>query len=150
MKRLLELSFIPKSVDLGLLLIRLGFGYSLFVHHGWEKLTTYTELAKRYPDPLGLGSQFSLNFATVSDVLCAALLALGLFTRPASLYVAINVAVAFVFVQHGRGENTWTYFWWVVLLFCTGPGRYSLDRMIFGRTSEQTIPKSAEAEQLAR
>ena len=108
MKRLLDLSFIPKNADLGLLLIRIAFGYWIFVHHGWEKVSTYSELLKRYPDPIGLGSHFSLNFAMVSDVLGSILLALGLFTRPAALYVAVNVGVAFAFVQHGRGENTWS------------------------------------------
>ena len=148
MKRLLELSFIPKNVDLGLLLIRIGFGFWLFVHHGWEKISTYSELVKRYPDPIGLGSHFSLNFAMVSDVLCSILLALGLVTRPAALYVAVNVAVAFFFVQHGRGENTWAYFWWAVLLFCAGPGRYSLDRLIFRGRVEQKVTVSAEAERV--
>jgi putative oxidoreductase len=131
MRRLLELSFIPRSADLGLLLIRLGFGFWLFTHHGWEKVSTYSQLAKHYPDPLGLGAQFSLTFALISDAVCSVLLAVGLLTRPAAIYVAINVAVAFLFVQHGRGENTWSYFWWATLLFCAGPGRYSLDYVLF-------------------
>jgi len=146
LKRLLQLSFIPSNTDLGLLLIRIGFGYWLFVHHGWEKVSTYSQLAKHYPDPLGLGQQFSLTFALLSDAVCSVLLALGLLTRPAALYVAINVAVAFVFVQHGRGENTWAYFWWAVLLFCAGPGRYSLDHLIFKRGAEGRVAIRSEKE----
>ena len=149
MKRLLQLSFIPLSADVGLLLIRVGFGFWLFTHHGWEKVTRYSQLAAHYPDPLGLGQQFSLSFALISDAICSVLMALGLLTRPAALYVAINVAVAFIVVQHGRGENTWSYFWWAMLLLCAGPGRYSLDQLIF-KSTDVEVSESAKTEQALR
>jgi putative oxidoreductase len=92
--RILRLEFLPVGVDFGLLLLRAWLGLTIFCNHGLDKLLTYSEKAGGFPDPLGVGSQVSLALAIVGEVLCAALLTLGLFGRVAALGLAITMAVA--------------------------------------------------------
>ena len=141
MRRIYDWAFLKANIDLGLLLIRVGIGVSLFIDHGWEKITNHAGMVPRYPDPVGLGREFSLYVATISDALGSVLLILGFLTRPMSLYFSVNVAVAFLLVFHARihppGETAWVYFWWGVLLLFAGPGRYSLDYWLFKRKKSQ-------------
>ncbi len=49
------------GTDLGLLLLRASFGLSLFLKHGLEKVTSFTQMAQVFPDPLHLGAHVSLR-----------------------------------------------------------------------------------------
>lgn len=131
MKRWLQMRLIPTNLDLGLLLLRLAFGLSLFLNHGWEKASNFTEVYNRFGNPIGVGGHFSMVFAMTSDAICSVLIGLGLATRWACAIIVINVTVAFLFVHHakvhGPGEVPWLYLWAGVMLFLAGPGRYSID-----------------------
>ena len=126
----------PQHIDWACLLLRLGLGASLFAKHGYEKLTTFSAMRQHFPDPLHLGPTLSLCLALGADALCSVLVALGLFTRLASLAVAVNVAVAFGLVWGGSlrsldGELTYAYLIGYLTVFLVGPGRYSLDHYFF-------------------
>ena len=132
--RFLRLDFIPHSADLGLLVLRLWLGLSLLVLHGWPKLSTFSAKSSKFPDPLGIGSTQSLALATFAEVVCALLIVIGLFTRLASLTLAITMAVAFAIVHKmvlasgpGSGELAWVYLAGFVVLFLAGAGRFSID-----------------------
>lgn len=134
MRKLLQLSFVPRSVDCALLLLRIWLGGTLFLKHGLEKLTGFSQMAAHFPDPLHIGAVPSLIFALISDGICSILIVLGVATRLAALIVAINTAVAFVFVHHarffgqGNGELPWLYLGGALTLLLAGPGRHSVDR----------------------
>jgi putative oxidoreductase len=133
MNKFVRLGFIPRHFDLGLLLLRVVFGLTLCVVHGWTKIIHYSDMASRFPDPLHIGSQFTLMFAILSDLVCSLLIVLGLATRWAALIVAINTGAAFVLVHHATlfgphsGELPLLFCTWAVALLIMGPGRYSLD-----------------------
>jgi putative oxidoreductase len=133
MKKLLTLGFLPSSTDLGLLVLRVWLGGSVLLLHGWAKLTGFSQMAKHFMDPLKIGAKYSLGLATFAEVLCAALVVLGLFTRLSALILAINLGVAFSLVHHfvlhgaGSGEVAFVYLAAFVTIFLCGGGRFSLD-----------------------
>lgn len=101
----------------------------MLLAHGLPKLSRYAELSSTFPDPIGLGSHFSLLLALFAEVACAGLLALGLFTRLAALNLIVTMAVAF-FIVHGadpfqKKELAFVYFGMFAALFFTGPGAYA-------------------------
>lgn len=138
--KLLLLDFIPRNVDAGLLVLRLWLGLSLLLLHGWTKLTTFSETASKFPNPLGVGSGVSLGLAIFAEVVCALLIALGLLTRAAAIVQVILMSVAFFIVHKaalsgpGSGELAFIYLAGFLTLFLTGPGCYSLDFNFAGRT----------------
>ena len=132
--RLLQLNFLPHSADAGLLVLRLWLGLSLLLLHGKAKLLGFAELSEKFPDPLGVGSTVSLALAVFAEVVCSALLALGLVTRFAALSAAFTMGVAFFLVHKaslamgpGSGELAFIYLAGFVTLLITGPGRFSVD-----------------------
>src|SRR4051812_44803032 len=74
---ILRLDFVPASTDLGLLVLRLWLGLSLLLLHGWTKLSTFQQMAGKFPDPLKIGHQNSLILAIVGEVFCPILIVLG-------------------------------------------------------------------------
>ena len=133
MSKFLRLSFLPRHYDLGLLILRVVFGLSLCILHGWGKVVHFSAMAAHFPDPLHIGGRFTLLFAILSDVVCSLLIALGLAARWAALIVAINTAAAFVLVHKFAlsgprgGELALLFFTWALAIFVMGPGRFSLD-----------------------
>lgn len=134
--KFLHLNFLPRSTDLALLGLRVWFGLSLLLLHGWLKLANFGTLLEKFPDPVGVGRPISLVLAVGGEVGCAALLVLGLFTRVAALGAGTIMAVALWFV-HGRklsgpgnGELAFLFLGACVTLFVAGAGRYSVDAQI--------------------
>lgn len=124
--------------DFGLLLLRIFMGGSLFLKHGLEKITHFSQMAGHFPNPIHIGSHASLVYALISDAICSILTILGLGTRVAALIVAVNVGVAFCLVHHfafctGHGELVVLYFGGFLALIFTGAGRFSLDSRFWGR-----------------
>jgi putative oxidoreductase len=139
--RLLQLSFLPHSIDAGLLVLRLWIGVMMFTH-GWQKLRGFSEMSAKFPDILGIGSTPALALAVFAEAGCSILLALGLFTRFAAATLAITMGVAF-FMAHkgaltgpGNGELAFIYLGVFVALLIAGAGRSSLDAKI-GQTARR-------------
>jgi putative oxidoreductase len=141
MKRLLLLDFLPHSADAGLLVLRLWLGLTLLANHGWSKVAGFSEMSAKFPDPLGVGSHTSLLLAVFAEVVCAALLALGLLTRFAALVLVINMGVAFTMVHklalsgEHSGELAFIYLAGWVTLLVAGAGRFSVDATVLGQRS---------------
>ena len=119
---------------MGLLILRLFFGSTLCIVHGWAKAVHFSTMASSFPDPLHIGSRFTLLFALFSDLICSLLVVLGLATRWAALVIAVNTGAAF-FVVHRlslfgphNGELALLFCAWSLAIFLMGPGRYSLDK----------------------
>ena len=138
----------PAAFDWGLLCLRVWFGTSLFLKHGWEKPTNFSRMAAHFPDPLHLGPVPSLVIALISDAICSILVLLGLGTRWAALYIICNVFVAWSFVHHFQffargtpGELIGLYIAGFLALAIMGPGRFSLDYWLV-RAARIATPRS--------
>ena len=126
--------------NLGLLLLRLGFGGTMLFAHGWSKLGKYAVLAASFPDPMGLGSEATLVLAIFAEVFCSALLMIGLGTRLAVIPLIITMLVA-GFIVHAadpfaKQELAFLYLLPFIFLFLAGAGRYSLDGLIVNRLNK--------------
>ena len=124
----------PMGVDIGLLVLRLGFGGLMLFAHGWGKLVNFGERAPNFPDPLGVGSVFSLALVTFAEFFCALLLMVGLATRAAAVPLIINMSVI-TFIVHAEDPFRQQEFPMLfgiafLVLFFTGPGKFSLDALI--------------------
>ncbi len=134
--RIIKLRFIPSSMDAGLLFLRLTFGLSLFMKHGYEKIFHFSEMAPVFSDPMHLGSTTSLFMAMLSDSICSLLVVFGLATRWASAWVFVVIFVGwsmqhhFMFFGHlvaDHGELSVLYILAMGAIFIAGPGRFSID-----------------------
>jgi len=134
MNSFVRLGFIPPGYDLGLLVLRVCLGFSLFWCHGLSKITGFSHMAEHFADPLHIGMKATLLLAIFAESLCALLVIVGLGTRWAALIIAIDVGSAFAFVHkfhltgQGSGELAYAYLVVMLVLFITGAGKYSVDR----------------------
>ena len=125
----------PISEDFGYLLLRLGFGGTMFWQHGWPKLIHFTEKMDSFADPFGMGPMFSLALIVLAEVVCAALVTLGMWTRVACIPLIIGMAVI-VFMVHGdqafaKKEMAMLYLVGFVVILFTGSGRFAINRLSF-------------------
>ena len=139
------MSLSPSLTSVGLLILRVAFGGMMLVH-GIPKLMGFSEMAGQFPDPLGMGSQFSLISAIGAEVGCSLLLILGIGTRFAAIPLAITMMVA-LFVVHASDpwnvkELATVYLSVYVSLAFTGAGRFSLDHLF---TKHQPTPNKEDA-----
>lgn len=120
--------------DLACLVARLTFGATMFFAHGLPKLMSFSQKMNVFPDPLGVGNSLSLGLTIFAEVLCAGLVALGVFTRFVSIPLGITMLVA-MFLIHGgdpwqKKEMAFLYLCGYILTGLLGSGRFSLDFLI--------------------
>lgn len=121
-----------KLISLLILALRIFFGVLFFVH-GLDKMINFSTLSETFPSVLGFGSYMSLMLSVFCEFCCSLFLIAGLLERIILLPMIISMGVAF-FVIHDsmmpEGELSLIYLVIFIILFVTGPGRYSLDYMI--------------------
>lgn len=118
--------------------LRILVATPLLMKHGIEKIFTFSQMAAHFADPIGIGPVPTLVIAMISDAICTVLVILGLGTRWAALLILLNVAVAWAALHHfsffghaaDHGELIVLYMGAMLALVLTGPGKYSLDRLI--------------------
>ena len=125
--------------DVTLLLVRIVAGLA-FTLHGWGKIQN----PFGWMGPGGFAPGIFQALAAISEFFGGLAWILGLLTPLASLGIACTMAVAFSFHAFMRGdpfvsptggpasELAALYFSIALLLLTTGPGRFSLDRKLFG------------------
>lgn len=128
----------PKSASLALLILRVGIS-SLMLTHGWGKLANYAEMSTQFGDPIGLGPATSLTLTVFAEFFCSIALILGLFTRAALIPLMTTMLVAVIIVHADdpfrRQETGLLYLVPYLTLLLTGPGKFSLDNLIYRRFS---------------
>jgi putative oxidoreductase len=140
MRHLLYCDTMGRIGSVGLLLLRLVMG-AAFLFHGWSKIQ----------NPFGwMGPEASMpgilqSLAALSEFGGGMALILGLLTRLASLGIASVMIVALTQVHWPNGHPfvskmggpSWelpaVYLACAVLFLVLGPGRISLDALLFGR-----------------
>ena len=125
-------SFRGKGVSFLILCLRVFFGV-LFFTHGIDKIANFNELSQTFPNVLGFGSYMSLMVSIFCEFCCSLFLITGLMIRIIVLPMIVSMAVAFFDVHDAmfpEGELALIYLIMFVILYFTGPGRYSLDYLI--------------------
>jgi len=117
--------------DLSILFTRVFFGLLMLTAHGWGKLGIDPTM---FPDPLGLGAIVTYWLAIFAEVICAGLVAIGLFSRLAAIPLIATMAVA-AFVVHAndpfaKQEFALLYLGGFLIVFISGSGKYSLQEML--------------------
>jgi putative oxidoreductase len=123
--------------DAGLLVIRLGVGCGFVYFHGWPKIAGGPRAWARTGEAMAnLGvpggyEAFGL-LAGLGEGLGGLLLALGLFFRPAALWL-LSVMVVATLEQYSRPmpapEHAIKNAFLFAGLFLTGPGRFAFDAL---------------------
>ena len=135
MKKFLLMTFLPASPDMGLLILRIWAGLSLFRLHGIEKIVNFPAMLNHFPDPLHIGALPGLLFAALSDAVCSVLVMLGLLTRLSSLIIVINLAVVFIFLHNfsfmqEHAQLVYVYLGSYLTILIAGAGKFSIDNLI--------------------
>jgi len=128
------------NTDVGLLLIRLVF-FSTFFLHGFHKLTH--GIADGFQILVGGGLPGQLMyFVYISEVLAPVLILLGIYTRISILTIIVTMIVIFYVLPFPAGLgvhgelNIEVHLYFTVIplaLFFTGPGRYRVMRNKSGK-----------------
>ena len=133
MKKLFSTKYTDRSVTVSLFLLRFAVG-GLMITHGYDKLIHFSQLSSGFADPFHIGSTLSLSLSLFAEFFCAAMLVLGLLTRFAAIPLIIDMIVALYYVHHwhftGEGEKASLYLAGFIAIAFTGPGKFSLDRLI--------------------
>jgi len=121
--------------DFGLLFMRMSVGLFIVFGHGWGKLMNFGTMSTQFPDPIGLGSTVSLVLVVFAEVFCGMAFALGLLTRfsalPLIIFMLVGAAVFHADDPWSKKELALLYLIPFVTVFLSGPGKYSLDKIIF-------------------
>ena len=137
-----------RLLDAGLLLLRITAG-GVGVLHGSQKLQGGVEnFASKLPKGVPM-PEISAWMAVGAETLGGALIILGLFTRLATIPFIFTMGVAFVMahgmklVGPGNGEHALVVGLMLITILLTGPGRISLDALLFGRKRASTAKPGA-------
>jgi putative oxidoreductase len=132
------------TASFAVLFLRIAIGSMMLLGHGMGKYQNFSSLKEKFPVPeisilnSWMNSATCLVCTIFAEVICAALLLLGLTTRPAALVFSFTMVIA-AFVVHqdapfffGPGvaeakELAVLYLVGGLTLFITGGGSYSVD-----------------------
>lgn len=122
--------------DLSVLFLRLAAG-GMMLSHGITKLMNFSQIYGSFPDPIGLGSNFSFLLMLLTETVGSLMVICGFITRLAALALVFGMAVA-AFIAHapftfGGSELPLLYLAAFAAIMIHGGGRYSLDSAIWGR-----------------
>lgn len=126
----------PIATNTALLILRAAVS-SMFLTHGWAKLSNYKEMLSVFSDPIGLGNELSLVLVIFAEFFCSLFVILGLYTRLALIPMMFNMIIVVIVVHgndpFGKKELGLLYLSVFVVLFLIGPGRYSIDASFRGK-----------------
>lgn len=125
-----------RSLDVGLLILRLGSLAMIAAYHVRPKLLHFREELATFPDPLGLGHAPSFILALLSEGICSVMVAAGLLTRLSCLPILFTMGMVLVLGARGfAGADTQAALLYALpylTLVFTGPGSHSLDSRLQG------------------
>jgi putative oxidoreductase len=134
--------------DIVLLSVRIWLGYRMFMasyssvvdilFHPGERAFFIKWFGKELHFPWPLTMAF---LAKGSELTGGIFVFAGLFTRPAAALIAFTMLIATLTANLGQDWNidggfTVSYFLFALILFTEGPGKFSLDKLIFRKKSK--------------
>jgi putative oxidoreductase len=136
------LSTSATSTDLGLLVLRLWFGLVLALGHGYAKMVDLPKFIESVGNRgIALPGLFG-PAAALSEFVGGLLLAFGLLTRPAALFVLTTMLVAAFHVHLNdpfqKKEFALAYGIAALAVLLAGPGAHSLDARWLRRTKARS------------
>ncbi len=131
-----------KTDWLVLLVARLTLGV-LFVSTGWGKVHNLEKVTAFFAELHIPAPAFNAVLASTTELVCGALLVLGVASRLAALPLVVTMVVALVTAKAGDihglpdlfGEVEWTYLVLLLVVAVFGGGRLSLDHVIAKRVA---------------
>lgn len=96
-------------------------------------MMNFSALSDSFPSVLGFGSYTTLMVSIFCEICCSLFLIAGLLHRLVLIPMIVTMAVAFFDVHDAmmpEGELALIYLIVFIILFLTGPGRYSFDYLI--------------------
>ena len=140
MKRLFFNNGTSENVaSLGVLVLRLSIGLMMILGHGWGKFQTFADSKDKFSVPniwmLGWMNNTTSLIATIfAEVVCCALIVIGLATRPAAAVLAFTMTIAAFVVLRDKPfamkEMAILYLIPAVVILIMGAGKYSFDAAI--------------------
>ena len=128
-----------------LLLIARVFIGVMFLLHGMQKWLYYGELYSNFPDPLHIGSAWSLILIIIAELVCSAFFIFGFLYRLVLLPMIFAMGMAFFVIHDGSldgGELSLVYMMSFVFMYIVGPGRFSIDAWLKRRIEADMGVKS--------
>ncbi len=117
-------------VDWALLYMRVFIGGILLMHN-IGKLQIYNEIVNYYPQISGLSSAATLVVISVVEVVCAALIIIGIRVRAAATVMAVGMFLSMLFFFTDKGivldELQFVYMGIYIFLIISGGGTFSYD-----------------------
>jgi putative oxidoreductase len=137
MKKILNVQ--PLYMDSVLLIARVVIAVLMLVH-GLPKLAMlFSGDPVVFPAVMGMSPEISLLLAVFAEVICSVLILIGLGTRLAVIPLIVTMLVAILFIHmndpFSSKEMGIHYLLVYVLLFITGSGKYSADRLLLSKVS---------------
>jgi len=124
----------------------------LFMSTGWGKVHSLPKVTAFFSE-LGIPAPaFHAHLVSFVELIGGGLLLVGLFSRLASVPLMVSMLVAILTAQreqvHGLpdlfGLVEWTYFALLLWVLSAGPGKLSLDHLIFGRSRKAAAARARE------
>jgi putative oxidoreductase len=139
------LDVVSKLDWLGPLVARTTLGV-LFVSTGWGKVHSLDKVTAFFADLHIPAPALNATMVSFVELFGGALLVVGLASRLAALPLLASMAVAILTAQreqvHGLpdlfGLVEWTYLVLLLWVALAGPGKISLDHLVFSRKAERT------------
>jgi putative oxidoreductase len=145
------MKFLSGLQPLALLILRCALSL-IFIYHGYPKLVHPTDAMRDFFTSHGFPGYF-LSLAGILESFGALLLFLGLFTRPAALLLAGEMAIAIWKVHSTHGilsvkdyEFPLSLAAACLVLGTIGAGSFSVDHVVLGegRGKKRRLPKSSK------
>lgn len=136
------------AYSLFLLIFRIIWGGMLMIH-GLDKFQNYIELVATFPDPLGIGKQFSLLIVAFTELFFPIGIILGLLYRICLIPMIIVMGIAFFWIggfNIYESELSLLYLLMYIMMFVAGPGEYSIDARIYRRLNNRHMEDSTLGE----
>lgn len=133
MKKLFSVTHVHSSIDLALLLARVGIG-AFMLTHGIPKIAMLDANPVQFVDLFGVGPTLNLYLAIFAEVVCSILVIIGLGTRLAVIPLIFTMLVALLYVHSKDAfsikEMAAHYLLSYVVLLLMGSGKYSVDNLL--------------------
>jgi putative oxidoreductase len=138
------LALIGRSQWLALLLARLSVGL-LFLSTGWGKVHSIPKVTAFFQELHIPAPGLNAVVVAYSELICGALLVLGLLTRLATVPLIVSMIVAILTAKladiHGVfdlvGAEEFTYLCMLVVILAMGPGKAAIDQVVAQRLDEK-------------